>query len=68
MLRAAAIWVCLYLVCLLFSFISEVTYKKRSIKEVRQDWKQIASRTTVTFMVFAIASIIWLYWKQSNQK
>lgn len=58
-LKLAMMFVGLYVVALVFSFVSEVTYKKRSIAEVRQDWKGIVSRTSIMFAVFVVASIIW---------
>jgi hypothetical protein len=60
--KLAMIFVGLYVIALVFSFVSEVTYKKRSIADVRQDWKRIVSRTTIIFAVFVIASIIWSFY------
>jgi hypothetical protein len=58
-LNAAVILVGLYFIALLFSFVSEVTYKKRSIHYVRQDWRRIVIQASIMFVVFLIASIVW---------
>lgn len=62
MLRVVAIWICLYLLCLAFSFLSEIANKKRSLKDVQQNWKPIVIQTSVTFIVFVIASYLWHLW------
>jgi len=66
-LKVAMIVVWLYALALVFSFVSEVTYKKRSIAEVRQDWKGIVTRTSIMFAVLAVASIIWSIYGQKNK-
>jgi hypothetical protein len=58
-LKAAAICLGLYLVALVLSFVSEVTYKKRSIHDVRQGWRVIVIQTSIIFAVFVVASIVW---------
>ncbi len=68
MLRAGAIWIGLYLLCLFFSFISEVTYKKRSIQDVRQNWKPLVTQTTLVFVVFTVASVVWHYWGPQSRE
>lgn len=49
----------LYIVVIGVSFMSEVTYNKRSVHDVKQDWKQIVIRTSLIFSVFLVASFIW---------
>lgn len=59
MIRAVLFWICLYLIILIFSFISEITYKNKTIKEIKQNCKQIIIQTTLTFAVFVVASYLW---------
>jgi len=66
-LKTAAILVGLYFTALLFSFISEVSYKKRAIADVRQNWKSIVTRTSIIFAVFIISSIIWSLYGHQNK-
>ena len=65
-MKAVAIFAGLYFTALFFSFVSEVSYKKRSIADVRQDWKGIVTRTSIMFAVFVVASIIWSYFGQKG--
>jgi hypothetical protein len=62
LLKTVVIWVGIYFIALLFSFVSKVTYKKRSINDVRQDWKSIVIQTSIMFAVFMVASILWGVW------
>lgn len=57
----------LYIVALFFSFVSEVSYKKRSIADVRQDWKGIVYQTSIMFAVFVVASIIWNFYGHKGE-
>ncbi|HBA71103.1 MAG TPA: hypothetical protein DER40_12845 [Geobacter sp.] len=59
MIKVILFWICLYLLILIFSFISEITYKKRTIEEVRKNLKQIVIQTSLTFAVFVVASYLW---------
>jgi len=49
----------LFLMALIGTFVSEITYRKRTIQEVRRDWRQIARKTSLIFGVFVVASILW---------
>lgn len=59
MMKAILFWLCLYLVIMLFAFVSEITYKKKTIKEVRQNFKRVVIETALTFAVFVVASYLW---------
>lgn len=59
MIKVILFWICLYLLILIFSFISEITYKGKTIREARQNFKQIVVQTSLTFAVFVVASYLW---------
>lgn len=61
MVRAVAIWGGMYLLCLIFSFVSEITYRKRTIQDVCRNWRTIVVQTSSVFAVFTISSIIWYF-------
>ncbi len=46
-------------ICLLCSFISEITYKKRTLGEVKKDSKKIIRKTSFIYAVFVIATIVY---------
>jgi hypothetical protein len=50
----------IFILGLIASFISEVTYKKRSLREIRQDWKNIVIQGLIIFAVFTVSSIVWM--------
>jgi len=56
-LRTVTLWLGLYFVGLVYSFVSEVKYKKMSIYDVRKDWKRITIRTSIIFTV--ICTYFW---------
>ena len=58
-LETAAILLGLYVITLLFKFISKVFYRKRATADVCQDWKSMVMRTSIIFTVFIISNIIW---------
>lgn len=58
-LLKVSIWgIGLYFVVIFFPFVSEVTYHKRSIHDVWQDWMRVVSRASVLFAIFTVASIV----------
>ena len=59
LLKVAAIWLGIYCLVLVFSFVSEITYNQRSIYDVRQDWRRITIRTSLAFAVLTVASVAW---------
>ena len=58
-LKVVLMYLGLYFVALMATFVGEVSYKKRSIHQVRQDWKRIAFESSAVFCVFVIATIVW---------
>ncbi len=56
-LKTVTLWLGLYFVGLVYSFVSEVTYKKISIYDVRKDWKRITIRASIIFTV--ICTYFW---------
>jgi len=59
MLRVVLIYLGIYVVGLALSFVSEITYKKRAISDVRGDWKRIVRQASIIFCVFVVGSIVW---------
>jgi len=55
------ILVLIYLLILFFTFLSEVTYHKKTLKEVRLNSKQIIIRTTIIFAVMLFATYLYHY-------
>ena len=49
----------IYLLVLLFSFISELTYKKRTIAEIRNNAKSIVKNASILYFIFVVASIVY---------
>ena len=55
----------LYLIAIVLSFINEVTYKKRSPGDVIKDSKKIIIKTSLIFLIFILASIIYFALKRN---
>ena len=51
--------VLIYPIILLLSFVSEFTYKKKTIDEIKKDSKQIIRTTSISYAVFIIATIVY---------
>ena len=51
--------VLIYPIILLLSFVSEFTYKKKTIDEIKKDSKQIIRTTSITYAGFIIAAIVY---------
>ena len=51
----------LYIIGLFFTFLSEFTYKKRSLLEVREDFGKIIKKFTLIYFVFLISSLIYYF-------
>ena len=49
----------IYFICIFFSFISEITYKKRAPKLVLKDYKRIWIKSSLIFLVFLAGSIFY---------
>ncbi len=49
----------IYLLILLLSFLSEVTYKKRTIAEVKNDAKSIIKKASIVYIVFIGATVFY---------
>jgi Na+-transporting methylmalonyl-CoA/oxaloacetate decarboxylase gamma subunit len=58
-LKLFFVFILLYLLILFLTFISEVTYKKRTIPEVRNDIKKIIMKTSILYLVFIAATIFY---------
>jgi hypothetical protein len=59
MIKIAAIYALVYLLILFFSFVSEITYKKRSITSTFNDFKRISLRSFLYFTVMVVFSCIY---------
>lgn len=59
MLKIILIYGLIYLCCVFFMFVSEITYKKKSLSAVLKDYKSIIIKCTLIFGVFVIASAVY---------
>jgi hypothetical protein len=48
-----------YMFVLFFSFLSELTYRKRSLADIKADKWKIFWRATISFVVLIVASFIY---------
>ncbi len=53
------VYAILFLLILLFSFVSEITYKKRPISSVLNDYKRISFRSFLYFIVLVVFTYIY---------
>jgi hypothetical protein len=58
-IRNLLIIIGLYLFALIFSFVSEYTYKKKSITEIKENAKEIIFKITILFAIMIIASFVY---------
>jgi len=49
----------LYIIAVIATFIGEITYKGRSMREVASDWKRILTRCSILLGIMCIATIIY---------
>ena len=59
MYKIVMIYIILYLLTLFFSCVSEITYRKKVLKDVVSDFKRIWWRSSLIFVVFLISSILY---------
>ncbi len=57
--RLFFVLILIYPFCLLLSFISEITYKKRTFAEAKKSSKKIIKETSIIYAVFVIATIVY---------
>ena len=50
----------LYIIALILSFVSEYTYKKKSIAEIKENAKGIFLKITILFAIMIIASFVYM--------
>lgn len=48
-----------YFLIVFFSFVSEITYKKKSLTDCAKDYKKILLRSFIYFIVLVIFSLIY---------
>ena len=58
---AVLIWLGLYALAVALSFLSEITYKKKSLGQVKGEAKSIFIKTTIMFLVMLVATYIYAY-------
>ena len=58
-MKIVLIFLLIYIVGLFFTFLSEITYKKRKLSEVKKDYKRIWRDATLVYSVFVIATAIY---------
>lgn len=51
----------LYVVGVFFTFLSEFTGKKRSLREIKKDYKNILKKFTLIYLIFVVASAIYYF-------
>ena len=51
----------LYVVGVFFTFLSEFTGKKRSLSEIRKDYKNILKKFTFIYLIFIVASAAYYF-------
>ena len=56
-IKIIALFFLTYILVLFFSFLSEVTYKKRAFQEVKNDARQIWKKATLIFIVIVVAIV-----------
>ena len=61
MFNVIGIYLGIYIVGLFFTFLSEITYKKRKAKDVKNDFKSIFRRASIIYLVFVLASILYYF-------
>ncbi len=61
MYKNILIFVLLYFLAIFFSIVSEITYKKRNLRDVIYDFKQIWYKSSILFLIFIMASIIYYF-------
>ena len=61
LLKVGGIYLLIYVVGLLFTVLSEITYKRRTLKEVKENFKQIWIRASIIYLIFVIASICYYF-------
>ena len=59
MWKTILVYAFIYVLVILFSFVSEIAYKKRSVKTVIDDSKAIWIKASLIFIVFLVASILY---------
>ena len=57
--RLMTILLVIYIIGTALTFLSEITYKGRTISEVRKDYKSIIKRSSLMFLVLVFSSIIY---------
>ncbi len=50
-----------YPIVLFFSILSEVTYRRRPVVDVRRDLRIIWRKATIIYAVFAVSSFLWFF-------
>lgn len=57
--RLVTILIVIYIIGTALTFLSEITYKGRTISEVRKDYKYIIKRSSLIFLILVFSSIIY---------
>ena len=60
-MKIVLIFLTIYIVGLFFSFLSEITYKKRKFSEVKKDYKRIWRNATIVYCIFIAATAIYYF-------
>lgn len=60
MLKTIIVWIFIYVFAVSISFVSELTYKRRSLSAIKADAKGIIRRASLIFLVFLAAT--YVYW------
>jgi len=59
LLKAIGIYLLLYIIALLFTFLSEKISKKKSFNELKNDAYKIWLRATIIYIIFIISSVCY---------
>ena len=60
-MKIVLIFLAIYVVGLFFSFLSEITYRKRTISEVKKDYRRIWRNATIIYCIFVVATSIYYF-------
>jgi membrane protease YdiL (CAAX protease family) len=58
----------MYAFILFFSLLSEITYKKRSVAQVREDFRKIALTSLFYLAVMIISGYVWHFFVTTTEK